>query len=35
MRSSEDSVNDNDDYLVSGFDASTFSGDSVYDIFEN
>ena len=34
MRSSTDSVNDND-YLVSGFDSSTCSGDNVYDIFEN
>ena len=29
------SVNDNDYDLVSGFDVSIFSGDSVYDIFEN
>ena len=29
------SLNDNDDDLVSGFDGSTFSGDSVYDIFED
>ena len=28
-------VNDNNDDLVSGFDASTCSGDNVYDIFEN
>ena len=35
MRSSVNSVNYNDDGLVGGFDASTCSGDSVYDIFEN
>ena len=34
MRSSTDYVNDNDD-LVSVFNASTFSGDNVYDIFDN
>ena len=34
MRSSKYSVNENDD-LVSGFDASTCVGDNVYDIFEN
>ena len=34
MRSSTDYVNYNDD-LVSGFNASTFSGDNVYDIFDN
>ena len=34
IRSSTYSVNDND-YLVSGFDTSTCSGEDVYDIFEN
>ena len=34
MGSSTDYINDNDN-LVSGFDASTCSGDNVYDIFEN
>ena len=34
MRSSKDSVNDNDD-LVNLFDASTCLGDNVYDIFDN
>ena len=33
MRSSGYSVNDNDDILVSGFDESTSSGESVCDIF--
>ena len=33
MRSSADSVNDNNEYLFCGFDASTCSSDSVYDIF--
>ena len=33
MRSITDYVNDNDD-LVSGFNASTFSGDNVYDIVD-
>ena len=32
--SSTDYVNAND-YLVSGFDASTCSGDNLYDIFDN
>ena len=35
MRSSTDSINENDDDLVGGFNASTCSGDSVYGIFEN
>ena len=35
MRSSEDSVNDDDENLVSGFDESTCSGDSVSDILDN
>ena len=35
MRSSAYFVNDNDDNLVSAFDESTFSGDRVYDIFDN
>ena len=35
MRSSADSINDNNDDLVGGFDTSTCSGDSVYDIFDN
>ena len=34
MSSSTYSVNENDD-LVIGFDASTCSGDNVYDIFDN
>ena len=34
MRSSEDSVTNNDENLVSVFDKSTCSGDSVCDIFE-
>ena len=34
MRSSKDSVNDDDD-LVNGFDASTCSGDNIYGIFDN
>ena len=34
MRSITDSLNDND-YLVSGFDASAFAAYNVYDIFEN
>ena len=34
IRSITDSVNDNDD-LVSGFDAYTCLGDNVYEIFEN
>ena len=34
MWSSIDYVNEND-YLVSGFDASTCSGENVYGIFEN
>ena len=34
MRSIAGSVNDNDD-LVSGFNASIYSGDNVYEIFEN
>ena len=34
MRSSTDSVNYNDDFF-SGFDASTCSGDNIYDIFDN
>ena len=32
MRTSKDYVNDNDD-LVSGFDASSCAGDNVYNIF--
>ena len=35
MKSSSDSINDNDGYLFSEFYASTCSGDSVYDIFKN
>ena len=35
MWSSTDFINDNDDYLFSGFDVYTCSGESVYDIFEN
>ena len=35
MRLSEDSVNNNDDNLVSGFDKSTCSDGSVCDIFYN
>ena len=35
MRSSEDSVTNNDENLVSVFDKSTCSGDSVCDMFEN
>ena len=34
MRSSTDILNGNED-LVSGFNASTCSGDNVYDIFDN
>ena len=34
MRSSAYSVNENDD-LVSGFDASAFAGENVYEFFEN
>ena len=33
MRSSTDYINENDD-LVSSFDASTCAGDNVYDIFK-
>ena len=35
MRSSKDSVDDNGNDLVSEFDASTYSGDSVYEVFDN
>ena len=35
MRSSTDDVNVNEDDFVNRFDASTFSGDSVYEFFEN
>ena len=35
MRSSTEYVNDNDDDLISGFDAYTYSGNSAYDIFDN
>ena len=35
MSSSTYNVNDNGDDLVRGFDASIFSGDSVYDTFDN
>ena len=35
MKSREYSVNYNDDDLVSGFDAFTCSGDSVYELFDN
>ena len=35
MRSREDSVINNDENLVIGFDESTCSGDSVCGIFEN
>ena len=35
MRSNEVSVTNNDDNLVSGFEKSTCSGDTVCDIFEN
>ena len=34
MRSSTYSINDNND-VVTGFDASTFPGDNFYDIFNN
>ena len=34
MRSITTNVNDND-YLVIGFDASTCSGDNIYEIIEN
>ena len=34
MRSSTGSINGNDD-VVSGFDASNFSGDNIYDILKN
>ena len=35
MISSEDSLNFDNDRMVSGFDESTFSGDSDCDIFDN
>ena len=35
MESSADSVNDGDENLVSGFDESTCSGDSVSEVFDN
>ena len=35
MRSSADYVNNSNDDLVNGFDESTCSGESVYDIFNN
>ena len=35
MRSSSDYVNNNDDNLVSRFDESTCSGDTVGEIFDN
>ena len=35
MSSITDSVNDNDENLIRGFDASTSLCDSVYDVFEN
>ena len=35
MESSADSVNDGDENLVSGFDESTCSGDSVGEVFDN
>ena len=35
MRSIADYVNDNNEILVSEFDASSCSGDSVYDFFES
>ena len=35
MRSITDSVNENDDDLVSRFDASTCTGDNVYDMICN
>ena len=34
MRSSTDYINENDD-LVSSFDASTCAGENVYEFFEN